>query len=342
MTSTAAAFIIPVLGDQPRSIQYLDEAIGGIEQQSDDSWQIIIVDDATPSGDFQRHLEVVDGVLGDRLTVVRLDRRSGHGHARNIGIQVAADLGCPFILYNDADDISHPDRLRVVRGLMDEEPAPTGLVYSTFVAIDEDNQEIPLDQLVATNQDSLAVQRSDPITGVDAWLRIGLDSGSACLPSSTALRTTAALECPSPVETPSEDTYQWMHLSAAGWSFSYTPDVPTRYRVTSSVRGSTHHRRRIGERNFYESTVTVRTSGFVKALEVALERGRIDSREAPRLLALFQMRLADNMVKVGWPSIASSVLTSSPLSESYPGLMRLFGTAGSDSTAAGEDPEESE
>lgn len=333
MTSTVAAFIIPVLGDQPRSIQYLDEAIKGIEQQTDGSWRIIIVDDATPSSDFQHHLDAVDDALGDRLTLVRLAARSGHGHARNVGVLLAAEMGAPFILYNDADDISHPDRLRVVRDLMNRDPT-VGLVYSTFVAIDEHNREVPLDQLVATNQDSLAVQRSDPIMGSDAWLRIGLDPGSACLPSSTALRTRAALDCPSPVETPSEDTYQWMHLSASGWTFSYTPDVPTKYRVTSSVRGSTHHRRRVGERSFYERTVTVRTSGFRKALEVAVDRGRIDSREALRLMALFQMRLADNMVKVGWPSIASSVLHSPPLSESYPGLMTLFRTVDGPSNAA--------
>jgi glycosyltransferase involved in cell wall biosynthesis len=310
------AFVIPMYGDQPNSMRYLDDALEGIEAQTDSNWRVILVDDASPNSRFIDHAASIANRSPGRIHLITLPTNRGHGHARNLAIRRGAELGSPFVLYNDVDDISHPRRLETVRSILATQPAVT-LVYSTFSAIDEKGATIPDHDLVATNQDSLRVQRSRPIEGADAWLRIGLDPGSACLPSSTAFRTSAGLCCPSPLETPSEDTYQWMHISAAGGTFKFVPTVPTRYRVTSSVSGISHHRQRMGLAKFYKSTVDVRTAGFRNAMTVAAARGWRSQISDEHLLTLFNLRLADNMAKVGEPDIASEILQDLALS-SYP------------------------
>jgi hypothetical protein len=164
----------------------------------------------------------------------------------------------------------------------------------------------------------LALQRSRPIVGQDAWIRMGLES-TASLPSSTALRTSAALACPSPLETPSEGFYQWMHVSAAGGSFHFTPDIPSLYRVTSSLSGLSHHRKRMGVEQFYSNLIKVRSAGFVNALRVAANRGHWCSNHADIMMTMFHLRLADNLAKVGQVKIAENIFRDH-LVTSYPAI----------------------
>jgi len=312
------AFIVPFFGDQERSRQYLEEAIDGFVAQTDRDWQALIIDDGTPKSEPAADLRWVERIGDPRIVLHRLGENHGHGYARNYGVQLAASSGAPFIMYNDADDISHRERVAVMRHIFDEQPT-VALAYSTFAPIDEFRAPVPRDSLVATNQDSLKVQRDQPIEGRHSWLRIALDPGSACLPSATAIRTSYAIMCPSPVETPSEDTYQWMHISAAGGEFKFTNEVPSLYRVTSTVAGTTHHRQRIGEEAFYRKTVDVRSAGFLNALNIAIERGDLPTVASEGLTLQFFLRLADNMTKVGWPSIARELVDEHILN-AYPTL----------------------
>lgn len=312
-----AAFVIPFYGDQEFSVRYLAEAIEGFDNQTDPNWRAIIVDDATPRGDARNYLSKMEDERPGQLHVIRLTKNMGHGHARNVAVQCAADNGYPFIMYNDADDISHPRRVEVVRAAFSANPL-VDLVYSTFTAIDENCREIPDDKMVATNQALLALQRSRPIIGQDAWIRMGLEA-TASLPSSTALRTAAALACPSPLQTPSEGFYQWMHVSAAGGSFLFTPEIPSLYRVTTSPSGLSHHRQRIGVEQFYKNLVSVRTAGFVNALRVASNRGHWCSGHADMMMTLFYLRLAENLAKVGQTVTAENIFKKH-LTTSYPAL----------------------
>lgn len=311
------AFVVPFYGDQEFSVKYLAEAIEGFDRQTDPNWRAIIVDDATPRDDAREYLSRIQEERRGEIDVIWLPENMGHGYARNVAVQHAAAKGYPFIMYNDADDISHPRRLEVTRAALSANPL-VDLVYSTFTAIDEDRRPLPDDKMVATNQSLLTLQRTRPIVGQDAWIRMGLES-TASLPSSTALRTSAALRCPSPVETPSEGFYQWMHVSAAGGSFLFTPDVPTLYRVTSSLGGLSHHRKRMGVEQFYNNLVKVRTAGFVNALRVAAARGHWCSNHAEIMMTLFYLRLSDNLAKVGQTEIAEKVFKER-LGTSYPAI----------------------
>jgi hypothetical protein len=315
--SQPAAFVVPFYGDQELSVRYLAEAIEGFDQQTDPNWRAIIVDDATPRADARDYLSTIEEERKENIHVVRLPQNMGHGYARNVAVEFAASMGYPFIMYNDADDISHPDRVRVVRTAFWANPL-VDLVYSTFTAIDENRQPLPDDKMVATNQALLALQRSRPIVGQDAWVRMGLES-TVSLPSSTAIRTSAAVMCPSPLETPSEGFYQMMHVSAAGGSFLFAPDIPSLYRVTSSLAGLSHHRKRMGVEQFYTNLIKVRTAGFTNALRVAANRGHWCSDHADIMMNLFYLRLADNLAKVGQAARAEDIFRER-LGTPYPAI----------------------
>jgi cellulose synthase/poly-beta-1,6-N-acetylglucosamine synthase-like glycosyltransferase len=312
-----AAFVVPFYGDQEFSVRYLMEAIEGFDNQTDPNWRAIIVDDATPPGDATAYLAKVEEERKEHIHVIRLPRNMGHGYARNVAVEYAAANGYPFIMYNDADDISHPDRVRVVRAAFAANPL-VDLVYSTFEAIDEDRRVIPEDKMSTPLLALLNFQRSRPIVGQDAWIRMGLES-VASLPSSTALRTSAALACPSPLETPAEDYYQALHVSAAGGSFLFTPDAPSQYRVTSSVTGSSHHRKRIGVEQFNRNLAKVRTAGFKNALRVAANRGHWCSNQAHIMMTMFYLRLADNLLKVDQSAIVEDIVQEH-LAASHPAI----------------------
>ena len=102
-----------------RCISYFEKAIRSIEEQTDSDWIIILVDDCSPDPEVIRHENVIGKKLGDRIHILRSDVHVGAAEARNIGVRKAHELGCPFILFMDADDMSHPKRLENARGFMD-------------------------------------------------------------------------------------------------------------------------------------------------------------------------------------------------------------------------------
>ena len=79
--------------------------------------------------------------------MMELDGVVGPGVARNLAIiKAAIEQGSSIILFNDADDISHPKRLEVVKSIFLENPE-VDVIYSTFEVIDENNQETPRNRI---------------------------------------------------------------------------------------------------------------------------------------------------------------------------------------------------
>ena len=73
---------------------------------------------------------------GDRATLLLLDQNAGPGACRNLAVGQAFRSESPVVLFNDADDVSHPDRVRVVRDVLRAEPE-VDFVYSTIEVVDE-------------------------------------------------------------------------------------------------------------------------------------------------------------------------------------------------------------
>jgi len=120
--------------------RYVAEAIESILGQTLQDIELILVDD----GSTDSSSAILDDYAAKdpRIRVVRHDKSRGSGAARNSGIEVArADL----LAFNDADDVSIPDRLERQKAYMDAHP-DVGLVFSQYIITDVDGNDIGIKQ----------------------------------------------------------------------------------------------------------------------------------------------------------------------------------------------------
>lgn len=288
-----ATFVIPFYGDQERSLEYLDKTIGGVFAQEDPNWQIVLVDDASSKPSVQNYLRNLTQ-QSPKITVLWQKTNRGQGICRNRAIEWAWQRGSSIILFNDADDISSPQRLKVVRETFLQYPN-VDLIYSSFIVIDENDRPIPRSQIAEDILEIIDANTTDPVEGQNAWIKIGTVTGFSCLPSSTALRTSIAYRCPFPDERVSEDSYVWMLIAAQCNEFKYLDCIPSLYRIPSDKKTSTH-RERIGP-TFYREKARVDTNGFFQAIAIALERKTITPGQVDGLKAQFFRRVAETLQK---------------------------------------------
>lgn len=303
--NNTATFVIPFHGDQEESTRYLAETIEGIYAQTDENWQIVIVDNASPRESDQRYLQKLEE-SSQKITLIRQKEDHGPGVGRNLGVEWAFKRESPIVLFNDADDISSPQRLKVVREIFLEEPG-VDLVYSSFRVIDEHGNVVPRNKITPSILEIMDTNENNPVEGYNAWIQIGTVTGFACLPSSTSVRTSIAYECLAPNEIVSEDSYVWMCIAAKGNAFKFAPAIPSLYRIPGTKEGSTH-RSRVGRKRFYEEKARVDTNGFMNALNIALEKGTIASSDVGALKAKFFERLIETLMKENEVELAQKIM----------------------------------
>ncbi len=275
--------------DNVESRFYLEQAIDGIFKQTDPNWQLVIVDDMSPCTEAREYLKKVREKCPEKIYVILKDTNDGPGVCRNIGIKWAYESGSPFILYNDADDISHPERLEVVRSVFVQNPQ-AAVVYSTFKVIDENNKLVEEKNLTQSILEILEGHRDNPVQGRDAWIQIGTEKGYTNLTSSTAVKTDIAYKYAFPAQIVSEDQHAWLRYSAGGGDYIYSPGIPSLYRIPQGK--PTVSRARI--KHYYEQKAAVDTDGFMEALRIALEKGCF-SGDRDSLLIKFYVKLGETL-----------------------------------------------
>lgn len=298
MIKTQAAFIIPHYADEgtmKSSRIVLEDTIEGLHAQTDSNWKAIIVDDCSTDKNAVRYLNSIKKNYAGKIEVQFLPKNVGPGICRNIGILWAQKERHDIVLFNDSDDISHPQRLEIVREIF-ENDQEIGLIYSTFIVIDESNNITPLEKISQPILEILETHKCAPLEGKDVWIRMGTDTGYTNKTSSTAVRTNIAYNCPFPGERASEDYHTWMRMSAYGAYYRYTPLIPTKYRIPSFMKYQMS-RTRLGPSNFNKIKCRVDSDGFFKAIEIALLKGSIQPQDIPLLKAKFYRRLASSMQK---------------------------------------------
>lgn len=244
----------------------LEETIGSIEKQSDPEWSIIIVDDKSPCANAKQYLDDLES-RNNKIRVIHRATNGGPGASRNTGIEYAAEMHAPFILYNDADDLSHPDRLKYTRAIFERE-LDVDVVYSTFKVIDEYGAPFPPNELTGSIAEILEGHEKAPLQGMDIWIDIGIDRGYTNLTSSTSVRTGLAKKYAFPEENVSEDSYTWMTYSAGGNRYKYCPSIPSLYRIPRN--GGSYSRIRVDA--YYQTKATIDELGFVDSLRIAAEK----------------------------------------------------------------------
>lgn len=75
--------------------------------QSFTDWECIIVNDGSTDGTK----DCLDSLMDSRFRIVHFERNRGRGAARKVGVELARG---EFIAFQDADDWSHPDRLKLL------------------------------------------------------------------------------------------------------------------------------------------------------------------------------------------------------------------------------------
>ncbi|MFC1497043.1 glycosyltransferase [Verrucomicrobiota bacterium] len=304
-----ATFVMPhwLNGDE-QSRKYLDEAIKSLFEQTDSNWQLVIVDDLSPSEQAKDYLKQLSEKHPDKIHVIFKETNDGPGYCRNIGIDWAHEHDSPFVLYNDADDDSDPKRVETARKIFMEDPEAS-VIYSTIKIIDENSELVPEEKLTPSIVEIIESHKHNPPQGLNAWIEIGTDKGYTNLTSATAVRTEIAKAYPFPPEKVSEDSHTWMRYSAGGGKFVYTPETPTLYRIPQDTAGSASRSREGGKHGFYVTKARVDTDGFQEAVRLALENGKLDPADKDTVLIGFYVKLGETMAKEQEMDIASEQIT---------------------------------
>jgi len=294
-----AAFVMPhYTADFRKTRPWLEEAVSSIVNQSETGWRLIIVDDASPEPEVGRYLKDLEQSHDGSILVALLGQNRGQGNARNIGIELAAKSNCDFVMFLDADDLAHPNRLSVTRKLFSGNDK-VGVVYSTFTVIDEDSKPIDSRSLTPSIREILETHETNPPSGPNVWIRIATETGYVNLTSSTSVRTRLASIVPFPAEKVSEDFYTWMVYSAAGADFLYTSDVPSAYRIPSYVQGSLCRVREGGTHAFNVAKTVIDTRALYRCVEYARERRNLSESEIIEIKVDFFIGRAASMLSDG-------------------------------------------
>lgn len=291
-TNASSAFIIPHYSEDT-SRMFIGDTISGLLKQTDSDWLAIIIDDASKKTTVRNYLKKLREKYFPKIQVIFLDKNQGAGICRNIGVSVALQQRCQIIHFNDADDISHPERVRIVKKVFTQYPH-IGLIYSFFTVIDENNQPILGKQIPSSILEILESLTNSQPEGEDVWITMGTETGYINKTSATSVRIEFAYQCPFPNARASEDFHTWLRLAAQGVCFKYLPSIPTQYRVPRFMKYQAS-RLRLGSHNFNRIKVQVDSDGFFKAIELALARNKINPKDILDLKVRFYKRLIRTM-----------------------------------------------
>lgn len=309
-------------------------------EQSDNHWQLFIVDDAStyePAVDYLQHLQ---RACPEHIQLQCLPTQMGPGACRNLGIRMAEREGCPVVMFCDSDDLVHRERVQITRRHFSEAVTPT-VLYSSFTAVDGHGFKVPMHKVTPSLLEILEATRPVAPQGHDVWKQIATQTGYLNLTSSTSVSMNTALRHPFPLESVSEDSHTWMRYSASGARFVFDPTIPVSYRVKVGA-GSASRERDAGL--FYAEKVRVDTDGFNIALQMGVASGSVQGHtESNHLRAMFQLRLAATMAREQQQQLAIDALDLACQSQmettlagikQFPELLSLLGLVQSMNRAA--------
>ena len=287
-------FLMPLkLNGSEIELKHLSESVASIKNQTDPNWRLVIIEDYSNVQNVYDALNNLKDELKDKLHIIYSDRNYGTGSARNKGIAYAKAIGAPFILYNDADDISDPRRLEFVRKAFEDESV--NVVYTSFDVIDEYGNQTPRERLSAVIREIIEGNEVDPVEGEYAWINIAIKKKYTNLTSCTAVRTNLAFEEQFPEASVSEDCHTWFRYGAHPGKFVLIKEIKGHYRICSG----TASRSRSINADFYSRMMKMDSSGFEAALQIAKKLGTMNGYSEDDLRAGFHVRLALNLLHAG-------------------------------------------
>ena len=285
------AFIMPVkIAGNELELRHLRLSVESIKNQTDPDWLLIMVDDFSDDENVSAALESIKNDLRDKVHIIHLEKNVGAGMARNVGVRYAAEIGAPFVIFNDSDDISHPRRLELVREKFKDED--TNVVYMSFDVIDENDRVVSEDEICLSVREIILGHNKDVLEGEDAWIGISTKKNYTNLTSCTAVRTSLAAAEPFPQVPVSEDAHTWLRYAAHPGKFVFIDEIINHYRICSAVES----RSRGQNVDFYLRKAAVDSDGFEKAMEISRSFGRIKPEDENPIRVAFLVREALSML----------------------------------------------
>lgn len=262
MNPNTAAFIMPVFTNNFQEFQFtFKKSIDSVLNQTDQNLILIIIDDKSHDKTIIKYLEDLKN-SDKRIHIVYSNKNRGPGYARNLGIKYAYSLNIPFILFNDADDISDINRLKETRKKFEDNTV--NVVYSSFKVIDENDSLVEYNEICDSIKEILDGHTHDIVEGEDAWLQIALNKNYTNLTSTTAVRTKLAYNEQFPSKHVSEDAHTWLRYGAHKGKFAFLKDIYTLYRIRRNTESSSRAR----VNNFYKLKAQTDVQGYKKAEKI--------------------------------------------------------------------------
>jgi len=289
-----AAFVIPYFRATELHERFLSELVDCLAAQSVTEWRAAIVIDGPES----RLSDELDDRLrrDDRFVMLKMPYRAGPGPCRNAATRWCLDTGADLILFQDADDMPHPERVAETISIFSSRKE-VDFIYSAFDPIDEDGNPMPDEAITPHIREIVETIRGGLVEGPNAWIKIGTETGYLTLTSTVAVRAKLAAECMFPQVPVSQDCHTFYRMSAAGSSFGYSDLKLTKYRLRKSSGGGSIFTRH-GD-SYYMMKSLVDIDGFSTAMRIALSRGTLPPDQAAPVMRKFYDRLAQTMERVG-------------------------------------------
>ena len=251
------AFIMPVkIAGNELELRHLRLSVESIKNQTDPDWLLIMVDDFSDDENVSAALESIKNDLRDKVHIIHLEKNVGAGMARNVGVRYAAEIGAPFVIFNDSDDISHPRRLELVREKFEDED--TNVVYMSFDVIDENDRVVSEDEICLSVREIILGYHKDVLEGEDVAI----------------------------------DAHTWLRSAAPPGQVVFIGEIINHYRICSAVDS----RSRGQNVDFYLKKAAVDSDGFEKAMEISRSFGRINPEDENPIRTAFLVREALSML----------------------------------------------
>jgi len=173
-------FVMPVYVSDWSGFKAFQGALDGILMQSNFNWHLVIVDDCSPFLPICELLSLLKSKANNKVTIIKNSTNIGPGASRNIAISIAHKLGATYVMYNDSDDISHPNRVEKLNSFF---KANTGkhLVYSSFIPYN--HLGLVHEKELTPSLKEILDNYTNPPTGLNTWIRIGTETGCVNIPS---------------------------------------------------------------------------------------------------------------------------------------------------------------
>ncbi|KUM52488.1 glycosyltransferase family 2 protein [Rheinheimera sp. EpRS3] len=127
--------VVSIITPSYNSSKFISETINSVVSQTFTCWEMIIVDDCSIDGSFDKISELIESE--PRIKLISLDINSGAATARNKAIELAVGR---YIAFLDSDDLWYPNKLEYQLSFMKENNI--AFCYSAYEKVDENGNFI--------------------------------------------------------------------------------------------------------------------------------------------------------------------------------------------------------